>query len=78
MPEDDPYVFWDFLVQEVKSESFRDYNQQQQIVLLGLIDTYKQQIELREQQQMKMMMMMGQQGGGLPQGQAPGGQGGGQ
>ena len=77
MPEDDPYVFWDFLVQEVKSESFRDYNQQQQVILLGLIDTYKQQIELREQQQMQMMAMMGQAPGGVPGGQAPGGQGGG-
>jgi hypothetical protein len=77
MPEDDPYVFWDFFVTEVKSESFRDYNQQQQFVLLGLIDTYKQQIAVREQaqmirQQQMMMMQGGGQGGGQP---PPGGQG---
>ena len=64
MPEDDPYVFSDFLIQEVKSESFRDYNFQQQQILLKLIDLYKQQIELREQQQMKLMMMTGQIPGG--------------
>jgi len=72
MPEDDPYIFWDFLVQEVKSESFRDYNQDQQLVLLGLIDTYKQQIEMREQVMMQQQMLMAQSGV-PPQGQ--GGQG---
>ena len=76
MPEDDPYVFWDFLVQEMKSESFRDLNQNQQLALLGLIDTYKQQIEMREAQKMQMMMMMGQAGPGGQQAAGVGPQGG--
>jgi len=75
IPEDDPYIFWDFLVQELKSESFRDYNVKQQLTLLGLIDTYKMQIEMREQAMMQQQIMMAQMTGAPPGGGQQGGQG---
>lgn len=66
-PEDDPYVFFDAFVQELKAESYKDLNEDQQKAILTLIDTYKKQIEFREAQAMLMQQRMaqsGMQGGG--------------
>jgi len=64
-PEDDPYVFYNLLVEEMKSDGFHNLNKQQQTMLLALIDLYKGQVEKREEQAMQQqMMMMEMQGGG--------------
>jgi hypothetical protein len=65
-PEDDPYVFFDLFVQELKSESYKDLDQTQQQYILQFIDTYKKQIQFRETQAMMMQQRM----------MGPGGQGG--
>jgi hypothetical protein len=70
-PEDDPYIFNEVLVAEMKSDAFYNLDEQQQKILLGMIEQYKKMIERREQQMMALQMQMGQMGG--PQG---GGQGG--
>jgi hypothetical protein len=72
-PEDDPYVFFDMFVQELKAESYKDLNEEQQQWILKVIDIYKKQIEFREAQAMRMQQQMagagmapqggGQQGG---------------
>lgn len=68
IPEDDPYVFYDIFVAEMKDDAFWNLNFQQQTLLLKLIDAYKQKIEEIEIQKMKMQqLMMGAQGGGQPQ-----------
>lgn len=69
LPEDDPYVFYEFLVKEAKSDAFLDLNEQQQLRLLDLINKYKQQIEFREQQMAKIQAIQGN--GGIPEGGAP-------
>ena len=58
MPEDDPFIFFDMLVDEMKSDSFHNLNEKQQMVLLALIDLYKKQAEKRQQQMMEQQMMM--------------------
>ena len=68
-PEDDPYIFHDLLVAEFKSDAFYNLNQQQQGILLGMIQIYKQAVEQREKQRMKMeQIAMNMQNGG---GQGP-------
>ena len=60
--EDDPYVFYEIFTTEIKKDGFYNLNQQQQMMIIALIDTYKQRIEAMELQQMKLQQMM--QGGG--------------
>lgn len=70
LPEDDPYVFADLLIQEMKSDAFYNLDQVQQQILLALIDIYKEAIKQREEQQMRMqqaMMSAEQQAKGKPQ-----------
>lgn len=63
--EDDPYVFYDILTSELKTDAFFNLGIQQQQLMLGLIDLYKKKIEEIEAQQMRMQqMLMQQQGGG--------------
>lgn len=64
--EDDPYVFYDLFVEEMKSDAFFNLDNQQQALLLGLIDVYKRKVEVREQQKMKMQQMMAMMTGGKP------------
>ena len=73
MPEDDPFIFYGMLAEEMKSEAFHNLNEQQQMILLALVDLYKKQVEQRQIQMMQQQIMM-QQGGPAP----PGAQGGGQ
>jgi len=64
-PEDDPFVFYELLVAEMKADSFFNLDDMQQKIVIALIDVYKQQIEFRQQQQMQMQQaMMEAQGGG--------------
>ena len=71
-PEDDPYIFHDVLVQEQKSEAFWDLNEEQQNLIIGLINVYKQMIQFREEQALRLQQMMGgPAGGGNGQGGAP-------
>jgi hypothetical protein len=71
---DDPYVFYQIFVDELKDETFMDLDINQQKMILAFIDAYKMQIEAREQQKMQQAMMMMQMqmamkggGGGAPQ-----------
>lgn len=60
MPEDDPYVFFEIIKEEAQSESTWDMDQMQQTYLFGMLDVYKEQIQIREQAQMQMQMAMQQ------------------
>jgi hypothetical protein len=65
MPEDDPFILYGAFVEEMKSDGFHNLNEQQQMVLLALVDLYKQMAEQRQQEIMQMQMMQQQmQGGG--------------
>jgi hypothetical protein len=64
MPEDDPFIFYGMLVEEMKSDAFHNLNEQQQVMLLALIDLYKKQVERRQEQMMQQQMMMQQGGAG--------------
>lgn len=50
LPEDDPYVFYEVYVSEMKSDGFWDLPNEHQLTIIGLIDLYRQQIEAREKQ----------------------------
>ena len=63
-PEDDPYVFLEILTEEMKADSFQDLSEQQQMVLLQLIEIYKQAVQRLEAAKMQMAMMTGQMPGG--------------
>jgi hypothetical protein len=73
-PEDDPYVMMEILTEEMKSDAFQDLSEQQQMVLMQLIEIYKQAVQRMEAAKMQMAMMMGQAPG--QGGQGGGGQGG--
>lgn len=64
MPTDDPFVFYEFLVNETKKDSFWDLNPDQQMLLFALIDKYKQMIEFQIQQQQEMLAAQAQAGAG--------------
>jgi hypothetical protein len=53
-PEDDPYIMHEFLVEDMKMESFMDYPQEQQIKIFELMEYYKGEIVRIEQAQLKM------------------------
>ena len=67
MPEDDPFIFYEMLVEEMKSDGFHNLNEQQQQILLVLIDLYRKQAELKQQN--LMMQQQAAQGGAPPGGQ---------
>jgi hypothetical protein len=73
MPEDDPYIFYEFLINEVKAETFYDLNEAQQLSIIKLSDMYKQVIEFREQQMLKVQLQMAAQGQAGKQQQGGGG-----
>lgn len=62
LPEDDPYIYYEFLVKELKADSFFDLDQDQQLFLMKLVDQYKDIIEMREAQIMQMQQIAAQQG----------------
>jgi len=67
LPVDDPYIFYEIFVTELKNESFFDLNPEQQTMILKFIEAYKMQIEVREQQKMQQaMQMQAMQKGGMP------------
>lgn len=69
MPEDDPFIFYSMLVDEMKSDGFHNLNEQQQQMLLVLIDLYRKQAEQRQQQMMQQQLaLQGGQSGQPPQG----------
>lgn len=59
MVEDDPYVFYEIFVKELKSEAFFDLNENQQLMIIAMIDKYKEQIRMREQQMLKLQQLTG-------------------
>ncbi|MCI0422123.1 MAG: hypothetical protein L0312_23330, partial [Acidobacteria bacterium] len=68
-PEDDPYVFYELLSRELKSDGAWDLAPEQQDIMIKLLDVYKQQIAAREQAaQLQQMMMMQAQKGQLSEG----------
>jgi hypothetical protein len=71
MPEDDPFIFYGMLSEEMKSDGFNNLNEQQKMILLALVDLYKKQVEQRQMQMMQQEMMMREGGGGEGQGGAP-------
>lgn len=77
LQEDDPFIFYTLFVNEMKGDGFVDLPADQQQTIIGLINIYKRQIELRqlaEQQQMEAQMMLQAQMGIKP-GQGGQGQG---
>jgi hypothetical protein len=70
MPEDDPFIFYGMLAEEMKSDGFNNLNEQQKMILLALVDLYKKQVEQRQMQMMQQQMLL--QGGG-PGGEGQGG-----
>ncbi len=73
MPEDDPFIFYGMLVEEMKSDGFHNLNEEQQMMLLSLVDLYKGQVEIAQKAMMEREMAMANMGKG-----GQGGQGGGQ
>ncbi len=71
MPEDDPFIFYAMLVEEMKSDGFHNLNEQQQMVLLTLVDLYKGQVEMRQKQMMQQQIAMQQAMGGNSAGGGP-------
>lgn len=69
-PEDDPYIFVEILANEMKSDAFWDFSQQQQAALLQLIEQYKKAIQMQEAAKLQMMQMAGTTG---PEGGGEGG-----
>jgi hypothetical protein len=63
-PEDNPYVFHELLVAELKDESYFDWDPESQGMLIQTIELYQQQIELIEKQQLAMQKQMLEEGGG--------------
>ncbi len=66
MPEDDPFILYGMFVEEMKSDGFHNLNEEQQLVLLSLVDLYKQMAEERQQEIMQMQIMQAEmaRGGG--------------
>ena len=67
-PEDDPFILYGMFVEEMKSDGFHNLNPEQQMVLLALIDKYKELAEIRQQEIIQMQMMQAQINGGGGQG----------
>ncbi len=65
---DDPYLFYDLIVQEIMDDAFYNLNEAQQHTLLGLADIYEQQIEMREQQALRLQQLAAGNGA---EGEAP-------
>lgn len=63
MPEDDPYVIHELLVNEMKMPTFIDLPGQVQAGFMRLIDLYKDEIEKIEAARMQFMQMQGGGGG---------------
>lgn len=59
-PEDDPYVFHELLVNELKADSFLDMPPDQQGKLIEMIELYRQQVEILQQQELQMRIQMAQ------------------
>jgi hypothetical protein len=82
MPEDDPEIFLALLTNEMKEDGFMDLSAQQQTFMIGLVNIYQRQIELKQLQQQQMMQnqaaLMAQMGAKQPPGPAPQGNQGGQ
>jgi hypothetical protein len=70
LPVDDPYIFYEIFVTELKHESFFDLNPEQQTMIVKFIEAYKMQIQQREMEKMQqaIQMQMLTKGGGPPQG----------
>lgn len=68
MPEDDPFLLYSMFVDEMKSDSFNNLSEEQQLVLLSVIDVYKKFSEQKQaemiQQQMDMIAQQQQIGSG--------------
>ena len=61
-PEDNPYIFHELFVNEMKDESYFDWDAESQQSLIQMIELYQQQIELIEKQQLAMQQAMMQAG----------------
>lgn len=70
-PEDNPYVFHELLVNEIKSEAFLDLSPEQQNVFIQMVELYRREVELLQKQEIEMQIRMAQ----LQQGAVPGGKG---
>jgi len=55
LPEDDPYIFHAILVNEMKEDGFMDLDPKHQQGIIGLVNIYQRQIELRELMQQQQM-----------------------
>ena len=79
LEEDDPYVFLDVFVNELKSDAVFNMSNEQQQALFMLVRFYKNQVQMKELEAMQRQVMLAQagvggkgpQGGGAPPGQAP-------
>lgn len=64
LPEDDPYVIHEMLVNETKQPTFIDLENDVQRVFFMLVDKYKAMIEEIENARLQMQMQLGGMGGG--------------
>ena len=71
MPEDDPKIFYEFLKEELQSDSFWDLDQEQQQIIIQLLNFYKEQMIRQQQQQLQFQIMMAQATGGKGGGGVP-------
>jgi len=59
LPEDDPYVIHEMLVNETKQANFIDFENDVQVTFFALIDKYRDSIEQIENAKLQMQMQMG-------------------
>jgi len=58
LPDDDPYVFHELLVNELKADTVYDMDGEQFQALIMLIKQYRQAIQIQEEQALQMQMLM--------------------
>jgi predicted polyphosphate/ATP-dependent NAD kinase len=58
LPDGDPYVFHELLVNELKADTVYDMDGEQFQALIMLIKQYRQMIQIQEEQALQMQMLM--------------------
>lgn len=70
-PEDDPDVYLDIFIKEMKSDGFYNLSEEQKTLLLALVRFYREERDRRIQQAMMQQMMMARAQAGIPPDQDP-------
>jgi hypothetical protein len=72
MPEDDPYVIHEMLVEEIKSEAFVDLENNIQMKFFELVEIYRMEIEKIEAAKLQFEQQMAMMGAPPPEGEGGG------